>query len=448
MGRSLKGIAGILILCMATYACKNEDSSAFVIGNGLISNPTSIAQIDTFTVRIGTIKEDSLVTSNYSRFLLGCYIDGQFGNVKCSPVFTLGLPSDRTVGIYDVFDSIRLTLVYNGYYQGDTSVNQTIKVYKLNSELTPSDGVYSYNATKVHYDTKDLIGELVKIPGRPQVGQIVSIPLDTVMAYFIFNKFRDDPNYFTDDETFRNYLPGMVLVADTSQSSSVLGYGASATTVMMRIYFHRPGLTDTKLEFDFPMTLPSYQFNSITSYYHGLPISKLKSRSETLPSSETRNESYMQAGIGLLTKIEFPYMGSLFELPTKGKILSAQLIIRPAIGSYSNIELPDSLVLYASDNSINHISGVVVDNLANVMYGYLHRNDLLAHDTYYTFDITSYLYNELRNNYYRTDHSLLVGLRSNLFNTTVSRLIVTGPDVQPENTIEKPQLRIKYIFYE
>jgi hypothetical protein len=448
MGRSLKWFTGIFILCMATYACKNEDKSAFVIGNGLISNPTSIVQIDTFSVRTGTIKEDSLATSNYGKILLGYLIDGQLGHVKCSPVFTLGLPSDRTVGIYDVFDSIRLTLQYNGYYEGDTSATQIIKVYKLNSQLTLSDGVYSYNTTKVHYDTKDLIGELIQIPGTPNIGQMVSIPLDTVMAYFIFNKFRDDPNYFTDDGLFRNYLPGMVLVADTSQSSSVIGYAATPATVMMRIYFHRPGITVTKLEFDFPMSLPSYQFNSISSYYDKLPLSKLKSQSETLPSSQSGNETYMQAGTGLLTKIEFPYLGSLFELPNKGKVLSAQLIIRPVIGSYNTIHLPDTLVLYASDNSINHITGVVVDNLSNIMFAFKHQDDLNPQNTYYAFDITTYLYNELRNNYYRTDHSLLVGLLTNRFNTSVSRLIITGPDVLPENTIEKPQLRIKYIFYE
>jgi hypothetical protein len=446
MGRGLKWISGIYILSILVSGCKSHDSSAFLLGNDLTGPPNStIVEIDTCTVHLSTMKEDSIATSNHSKLLIGYFSDGKLGTIKCSTVFSLGLPAERGIGSTDEFDSMRLSLRFWGDYYGDTTKPQTITVYQITDYIRFPDGSNMFNTSRTRYDSRPskILGSLTWQP-HVTSGNTVSINIDDFGKY-IFGQFRDHPNDFTTDEPFlTNYLHGLYLVSDTTKSSAVFGYKAYDSTLMFRLYFHRPGLTTANLEYDFPLTNPSTQYNQISSSYGSLPLKKLKTQRDTLHSASSYGESYIQAGVGLMTRVDFPYMGSLFELPRKGKILSAELVIKAEIGSDDTIPLPDTLFLYATDKN-NRVNGFLLANNQSYVFGIKHQDDIhLEYPVYYTFDVTNYLFSALNGNYYNTDNGILVGLRSGLFTTTLSRLIITGQG----SVNEIPQLKIKYVLYD
>jgi len=448
MGRGLKWISGIYILCIFLGGCKSSDTNLFLLGNDLVGNPnTNLVEIDTCTVYFSTIKQDSIATSNYSKLLVGFYTDGNLGNIKCNTVFSLGLPTVRTIESTDLFDSMRLTLRYSGDYYGDTTKPQTIRVYKLSGEITFPDGKYMYNTSRTPYnsDSASLLGTKTSWYPQPRSGQTVSIKINDNFGKYLFNEFRDHPENFTTNDIFLlQYLYGLYLAVDTTQSHVVIGYKAFDSTLMFRLYFHRQGLTTSNLEYDFPLTNSSKQYNQISGYYSDLPLSLLKTQRDRLQSSKSNGESYMQAGVGLMTRIDFPYMGTFLEFPRKGKILSAQLIIKAELGSDETIPLPDSLILFTTDK-INRVNGYLADRNLNYIFGIKHKDDIHSDlPIYYTFDITSYLFSELAGNFYNTDHGLLVGLTTTRYTSTLSRLILTGQG----NENEVPKLNIKYVFYE
>jgi hypothetical protein len=441
MVETLKRISELVILLFLLNACKSKDDDLFLIGNDLVSKNSLLVEIDTFTVNLSTIRQDSLPTSGNGVLLAGNYDDGHFGKITCNSVFSVGIPTVTEIINTDIYDSISLTFKYSGYYYGDTTIVQSISVHKLKENIKFSDGYYLYNSSKSNFDPSSL-GIITKVP-TPHNKNSISIKLNNSLGIDIFNKLKNNSDIFLSDEAFLTYLPGLILLADKSKSSSVIGYGANDST-MIRLYFHELGASITLKEYDFPLINPSYQYNQIYSDHSGLPISSLTDQRKRIASSANNNESLMQAGSGLMTRVDFPYLGKLLEFERKGKILSAELIFKPVKNSYNNyVSLPDSLVLFTTDK-LNKVNGYITNNSSTYEYAYLYIDDLYNANTQYSVDITTYLFAEFSGNYYNVDHGLLVGLRPSLFETTLDRLILSGPD----NPDSKPQLKIKYIFYD
>jgi hypothetical protein len=440
MDRIKLNIVGIVIISTVICACKNNDN-LFLIGEDLVNANTLLAEVDTFTVKLFTIKLDSLETSGTGRLLIGKYNDGQFVNVSSKGIFSIGLPEESNISTSDVYDSIILILTYSGYSHGDTSISQQISVHALEEKIKAFDDGYIYNTTKFKYNPIP-IGSTTIIP-KPKKGGKVTIRLNDELGEEIFSFFQNKSNEVSDDDRFVNYLPGFALLADTSHSSSLIGYKASDSSLMMRLYFHRPGETATTIEYDFPLIYPETQYNQISSNLINATLSLIKSQRDKISSDECSDESYMQAGSGIMTRIEIPYLGTLLEFDRKVEIISAKLILEPLRNSYDFIGLPDNLILYETDR-INRIEGIILDDQSEYQYATLYYDELYKENTYYTFDITDFLRNELSGNYYDADHALLLSLPSDSYLATFNRLILSGQ----AKSHSKTKLKINYLFYD
>ena len=163
----------------------------------------------------------------------------------------------------------------------------------------------------------------------------------------------------------------------------------------LKLYYHRTLESSTEHELVFkPST--TQNFNKVKYDRSNTPLSLLTLENEELISSLSLNQTYVQGLTGLYTKIEFPYLNSLLEEGDMVTIESGYLYLYPVRGSYGgDIPLPTTLSLYTADE--NNVTGNALTDIlgTSVQTGSLTTDDLLHRNTYYTFDITSFLQSNL-----------------------------------------------------
>ena len=121
------------------------------------------------------------------------------------------------------------------------------------------------------------------------------------------------------------------------------------------------------------------------------------------------------------------------------KILKADLIIKPAKGTYDLFHLPKSLHIYDTDRE-NRIKTELVDNNGDPLVARFEYDEFYDETTSYTFDITNFLNNELSDAIFDYEHGLLIGLGQNEFRSTLDRLVIEGKN-------PPVKLRIYYLTF-
>ena len=76
---------------------------------------------DSMTVNLSTIGEDSIMTGAASRLFVGRFADPYLGKMHSIPFFQPTLDGSLNLADAAVYDSLILSLRYDGYYYGDTT---------------------------------------------------------------------------------------------------------------------------------------------------------------------------------------------------------------------------------------------------------------------------------------------------------------------------------------
>src|SRR5512145_1619836 len=140
------------VLVLLFVSCSKEDMS-FNIGDRYLDAKTNIRFFDTLTIHSSTVRMDSIQTSSLTApsIVVGSYHDPEFGRISANGYFRVSLPANKNLPKDAVFDSIRLFLVYNDYYAGDTLQNITINVHRLNDKIKADkySSQFLYNKSSV-----------------------------------------------------------------------------------------------------------------------------------------------------------------------------------------------------------------------------------------------------------------------------------------------------------
>jgi hypothetical protein len=422
------------------YSCKKDTSSD--IGKDFLAVHSNIMMIDTFTVSLSSYKYDSIPTSGAGLSLVGNYQDEDLGKVESSSYFEIGLPTSSQIAIGSTFDSLTLVLKYNGTYVGDTTAIMDMNVYQLQEAIIPrSDGLI-YNSSSFNYDKNGgLLGTTHFFP-KPKTGNYIEIRLKNDMGVDLFNKLSSNALEIRSSSNFLQYFHGMVLGANGASNAAILGFAAADTGTYVKLYYTSSSTGSlTQSTIKFPIYETAKQFNQIRSDRSGTSLAALSGQHIMLRSSQTNHRSYLQAGVGIVSRIDFPYLSSLPNLGRYGSILKAELLIQPVIKSYDIVNLPQKLVLYTTDlenekgTTINAISG------SSEQTGNLYMDDIYKLNTHYTFDITSYLRGVMNSSSYQQSGLLLFPYN---LNSSLERLFVA--DQSDKNN--KITLKVYYLLYE
>lgn len=383
IGLGLITITHLLLLA----SCQSEDQT---LGSTFVNSNTSIVYVDTFTVSTSTFVHDTIKTSNKNVALVGKYVDPKnvIGKINSQSYIVLR-NQVSSIGEYALYDSLVLLLKPTGYYYGDTTESFTIQANRVTQDiLFNKNDTYLYNNS--HFDFEPTcLGEYTFKP-RPNKNQFIRVKLDDELGLDFINKLRSSTNAFEEQNGFNNYFKGVVLRC--SKGDAILGFALDSTYISL--YYHFQG-SETTLNVNFIPTLLSHQFNEITSDRSGTIIENISKT--PIPSSKLNNCSIVQAGIGLVTRIDFPTIKNLREQNRSFDVIKAELVIQPSTMMEINY-LPSSLNLYLT-NKFNDLIGYFTDvDGTTIQDGSLYIDYIYRENISYTWEITSFIKNQIKTN--------------------------------------------------
>lgn len=438
----------LFIICSLSlffmFSC-SDDVNNYPVGTDFIENNINITIVDTFSIKAGTFKLDSLVTSSTNRMLLGRLKDEYFGDLKTQTYFQVN-NSDFTISTDAVYDSIGLVLNYDTYYYGDTTQVQTYRVHRLLEYFEPEEGDEFYNTSSLDYD-ETVLGEVSFTPRPNSTTDSIYISLDQYLGEEIFNKIRDNEINTTDD--FLQYFNGLTIIPDSVTNSHVLGFNFKSYSDLddnssMRIFYTEDDADSSEGNnqvIDFFIPSSGKQFNNITTNLEDTTINTLSNNEITITSDETDELIFAQAGTGISARIEMPTIKDLNVLSDESTTLNAELSFSPLQNSYDDLRpLKDSLAVYVVDNK-NRIVSQLTDLDSNLSYAILNQNnDEFNENTYYNIDMGGFVESILASEY-DLDYAIMIQFED--YNSVVNAVIIDNLNEDNNNI----KLSITYLKY-
>ncbi|HPY67581.1 MAG TPA: DUF4270 family protein [Bacteroidales bacterium] len=431
----------LLFFSVIITSCTNED---FIIGRKFLGNDNNIRTIyiDTCSVKLSTVSVDSVKTSNRNSVLAGSFNDPDAGYIVCTSYIPFELPSQPYLPEHDlVFDSLQLVMYLANEWIGDTTRSNSFTLHKLSEPVVaPESGVF-YSNHSVPYDAEPLAEFSIRKEALP--GDSVAVRLPDDIGMDLFEKLRDfDESVMGSQERFSNYFPGFALTAG-DDNNNVLAFSVSEdSSMLLRVYYHYSTWVKTQ-------GFITIEPQSVTSFYgvvtdrSATPFKDLQAFGE-LPSSMSGNKALLQSLTASYIKIEIPYLNDLLQLGDFSTVVSGALIIYPVRGSFSEINpLPPRLTMYVSDENDVTQGYITSYSGESLQTGNLVIDELFGIETYYTYDITSFIQSQLGAfGIYKRNLKLTVPEEKQ---ATSLNALVAGDMSYPGNRIK---LKISYLIYD
>ncbi|TMU50447.1 DUF4270 family protein [Flagellimonas algicola] len=429
-------------LLVGLLSCNDENlnDTDFLAGDAFTNSNVRVVLIDTLTIDISTLKMDSIVTSPATRMLVGQYSDPVFGTVRAASHMGL-IPSEYAIDVEAEYDSITLHLNFDGYYYNDTTITNSVHVKRLLKTLHPAEGDNFYNTSTVEYHDEDL-GVFTYDP-RPVEADTLEVRLDDVLGQDLFGKLQD--NLITNADEFVDYFKGIALIPGLDDDGSVIGFSKEIGASFIRIHF---GIAEEDerisdhidLQFNLNETRVPF-FNQISTEAPIDPLQMLTDQEINLSSHDAAGQSFIQSGLGITTRVEFPSLKSIYEINGQGTIMDAILKITPVAGSYNDqLLLRDGFSVFIVDRNNDVIAQLAIDEVFPVT-GVLNRDNEEFNDIYYEISLVNYL-DELLQSEYETGEALI--LLPEDFGSTVDRFVLNGAGAGDNSA----QLELTYAIYD
>jgi hypothetical protein len=314
----------LVVVAMALVACEEPE------GIGLDVLPAGeempIAWVDTFTVYVRTVTDDSVSTSNLSgTYLIGDFQDPDFGRVQARLYTQFHLPSTNIdFGTGATIDSIIINLAYNGSYGSTDKLRgmQRFGVYRLTEDIYDSATYYSnvsheFDPTPI--GTKEFRPDLFSNvdTGTDTLPPSFRIRLDDAFGTSILNS-----SNLASNEDFLTEFKGLMIRSDSPSLSdgfgAILYFNMLSTASRVEVYYHNfedtlnLGLvinadcaTHTAFDHEFPQTI----VDAVQDSFNYQP-----------------DQVFIQSMAGLKMKVMIPHLRKLNDLGIVA-INKAELVI-------------------------------------------------------------------------------------------------------------------------
>ncbi|MEM1258714.1 MAG: DUF4270 family protein [Bacteroidota bacterium] len=435
------------MLCFCITACSFESGEipTLEVGQAFVDSNVRLVVLDTFELRMSTFKFDSIITSESNRLLFGKYSDDYFGVVEAMAFFEVIAPGMESVdGPYDIdpeakLDSVALILGYDEYFYQDTTRLTEINVHGLLEEVIPEENAF-YNTSTLKYDTVPLTTKVFTPEPFDEDSLYISLPLQ--FGNNLFDKILE--NEINDNDDLKEDLPGFVLVPGENDNASIIGFSRNEEDTYLRFFYSVPNEFDDNEEVldlvinPFPVSPPA--FHNVQSYSGGTGLDVLDDQETELMSIESNDLSFIQSGTGFATKVIFPSIKSLFNIPGTGTLLSARLQIKPQTESITDFTpLRDSLSVAVID--ANNVIVQEIRTGTGPVRGVLIGEEEEFGTVLYEIPVGIFLDQKLSEQP-ETENALI--LFNENFNETVNRLVLEGE----ENEDYRARLILTYAIYD
>lgn len=423
MERCFRFITGIFLIAFL-FSCNLSKIEEFELGQDFVDSSSGVVLIDTMNIYTSTVRFDSIITNGLSSLLVGGYKNSFTGTVTCSPHFEVSSGSFIINDDDLVYDSLVIKMEFNGYFIGDTTKLFSFNINQLAEKLVLNDDGYLYNTSSFQLFDQSL-GEARFYP-KPHSTSDLNIRLSDNFGKVLFNNIISKNDTMQTPAWFKEYFKGIAFVSNENQNLAAIGFAHDSIDV--RVYYHeevRATPAKVKTYFSFPVDASGIWYNQIVHNTVGSPLEPIGQHKNELPSIQTSDQTMIQSGNGIYTKIMIPGADYLKGYGKNVVFIGSTIQITPLKNSYSDLNpLPDSLSVYVADRQ-NRITS----QLSNTA-GYVYANKVVpaAFDRlpYYEVDISSFITLEIADGI--SDNSLLIGSVASKAGTTVSPVVfaVTG----------------------
>ena len=381
----------IIGLSISVVSCQWGDEVTTLVP----PNPDDFAASfsDTTSVKLSIVATDSFMTGSQTRLFVGRFTDPYFGVMQATTYFQPGLQSSLVLAEKSEYDSLILSLEYDGYYYGDTTKIMDLSIHALQEDILLKSAYYSDDSTP--YDASP-IGRALFYPNpRPNIGnrvvtkKILKIKLSTALGKKIFDAAK--ANLLTTSAEWINLLKGITLVPATNNSAVVGFLTASAS---LQLHYHTPeieGVTKDSTVFQL-----SALYNQILSDKSKTVLARLPGRRLSLPSSQTGELGMVQAGSGVMTRVDLPTVKQLsYNKYTFAN--RAYLIIEPLfLSATDQFRAPPELHVYLCDKNNEYLQGsdgfpAPLTTLDESVVASSLITDLINNKQYYKLDVSKYV---------------------------------------------------------
>ncbi|PKG43765.1 DUF4270 family protein [Psychroflexus sp. MES1-P1E] len=428
-------IIGLIII--SSLSCSKEENKDFTfqIGEDFVGTTTKAYFIDTLTVKATTFQFDSLVVSDANRLLIGAYNDPVFGKIS-SKSFVQLRNTVYDIEVDAVYDSIALILIPDRYFYNDTIPIQQFKVFNVLDDIEPDEEDYNYyNTANFNYDIVPI--GIKDFYATPNKSDSLDIKINDDYGLTLFNKLKDNDINNSDD--FLDDYKGVLIAANNDTNTTVLGFSANS---FIRLYYTVDDNDDESEEkkIDFTFNL-SNTFNQISSDKTGTYFENIVDQETLLPSTETDNSFFIQAGTGIVTRFDIPHLKTLNDISFQGVVVDAKLKFSLKEHMYSdNLYTRDSIQVYIIDNKSNVLTNLNYDDTTPIMSSIEDHNPEFDTDVY-VIDIKSFI--DIKQS--ETYEEYFLAIYPQNFNNSVDRYIFNGNGAPDDLQIK---LELTYATYE
>jgi hypothetical protein len=373
---------------------------------------------DTTTVELSTVGSDSLMTGGPRRMLIGNYTDPYFGKVRAVNFFQPTIETGISISTLAEYDSLILSLRYDGYYYGDSTKPLNLSVHMLQSDILDKSSYWNLNSTP--YDPV-AIGK-TRLVITPDTTKSLRIKISDELGKKIFEM--GQTNLLTSNTEWINLVKGLVVMPSVSDNGPMIGFRSGTTSTSLQLHYHTPQVD--RVDKDSTLFNVTASYNQIVGDRKGTALANLPaSKRVSLNSSKSGNMSFIQAGTGIMTRVDFPFMRNLRNV--KFSVANrAFLRVTPLRASVTDqLPVPPQLYVYRCDkNNEFYTDGsgfplplyyLSSSSLTPVVGTYI--NDLVTNKQYYLIDVSSFI-SDLMNSEIEDIGGLI--LRTSAFNTTSS----------------------------
>lgn len=379
-----------LLLCGSLFSCYDEENN---YGDDLVESAFRNILVDSCTVTVTSTIIDSLETTGQELALVGRYTHPLWGTVSACAYLPYSVPTYDTEADEVVrLDSLVLTLSYGGYSIGDTTQPMRLTVHRLLEKVILNDNGYLYNNSSFDYDPEPIAAYTFK--PKPGDSERLEIRLPDELGKDMLTRLHNRDNALSGDR-FEDYFKGLVVVPDPGVCRNIVSFsvGDTASALILRY-----SIEDALAQEDECVISPKTE----TQFYHvdhdrtGTEMESLPAKNVEVASSELGNRGVLFGGIGWYSRLGFPHLNEILQQGERVSIESAYLRVYPEPGTWSDFNpLPDSLFLYIIDEN-NVVTDAVTDYLGTeVQSGTLVKDDSFDENTFYYFDISTFLQEEL-----------------------------------------------------
>ena len=398
-----------IFLCACQGSGNNISSSTLQRGDDY-----EVVFTDTFTIQCSTFFRDSVNTSFPVNYLNGEFSNEAYGRVTCHNYFQAVLNNDNfSPGSDIMYDSMVLVLSPN-YVYGAIDGQIRISIHRLKETLILDSTYYSFQ--EAEYEKQPLAE--VAFNYLDLGGQSLRIPLNDLGEEFN-TKLKDadfEATFFTDNDAFVTYFQGFALITQLAENS-VVGWSSenSQNTSETGLYFYyhiinttNPNEIDTLFDdYKFGINQEAQGFNQMISERPSI-LTELRDPDLVLPSASTNNQSFIQAGSGVLPEIVIPDITELRSNANNLIVNRAELYIPSIENDIPYYEPPQTVFLFQADENQNIIP------FSETTFGEIGVATRIGDD--YLIDITGYFQLLLSGTIENTGYILLPTLNGSSVN--------------------------------